>query len=160
MSVKKTASSPICLEIRSITCPWPKELHGSFDPVQQRLVLGACGGFPFSEAIKNLAELVKPGGCIQLIEPDQTSGIPDGPVMGQFIELVTWVFEAVGGHTRYPYGKKWLREAGVVDVEERSIPLFLGAQNKESNLVARNARSTADAMILLIRYVEVDVTFL
>lgn len=158
---KTKAPTPIHLEIQSITSPWPKEWHGTFDLVQQRLVLGACGSFPFGEAIKNLAGLLKPGGWIQLIEPDQTCGVADGPAMCQFIELVTWVIEAMGGHTRYASSiKQWLRDAGVVDVEERSIPLFLGALNPDRDLAERTARSTADAMIPLIRYAEGDVPIL
>jgi len=145
----------ISFQVQSITKPWPVEWKRSFDFVHQRLVLGACGSFPFGEAIRNLADLVKPGGWIQLIEPDQTCGITDGPAMRDFIRLVTFVFEDMGGHVRYAYDvKRWLQEAGMVDVEEFSIPLFLGASNSDKELARRTARSTADAMIPLLKYLE------
>ncbi|KAK8119956.1 uncharacterized protein PG998_004582 [Apiospora kogelbergensis] len=110
---KHGAPQPISLQIQSITQPWPSEWKHSFDLVHQRLVLGACGSFPHATAVRNLAELVKPGGWIQLIEPDQTCGIQDGPAMRDFIKLVTWVFERMGGHARYAYDvKRWLLDAG------------------------------------------------
>ncbi|RYP43673.1 hypothetical protein DL768_009791 [Monosporascus sp. mg162] len=146
----------ISLQTQSITEPWPQEWKGNFDLVQQRLVLGACGSFPFAEATKNLAELVRPGGWIQMIEPDQICGIDDGPAMRDFITLVTWVFEDMGGNARYAYDmKRWVQEAGIVDVEERSVPLFLGAKNPDPDLAKRTARSSADAMVPLLKYLEV-----
>ncbi|KAH6657450.1 S-adenosyl-L-methionine-dependent methyltransferase [Truncatella angustata] len=148
-------AGPITFQLQSITEPWPDEWHGSFDLVQQRLVLGACGKYPFATAIKSLADLVKPGGWVQLIEPDQTCGVEDGPAMRDFITLVTWVFEQMGGHTRYAYDvKHWLEDAGIVDVEERSVPLFLGAKILDEDLAKRTARSTADAMLPLLSFLE------
>ncbi|KAI1823900.1 S-adenosyl-L-methionine-dependent methyltransferase [Xylaria intraflava] len=152
---KNLDASSITFQIQSITSPWPQEWKRSFDLVHQRLVLGACGGFPFAEAIKNLSGLVKPGGWIQLVEPDQTCGISDGPAMRDFITLVTAVFEHMGGHVRYAYGiKTWLEEAGMVDIEERGIPLFLGAAIPDENLAKRTAWSTANAMLPLLKYFE------
>ncbi|KAI1422002.1 S-adenosyl-L-methionine-dependent methyltransferase [Xylaria sp. FL1777] len=152
---KDSSTSSISFHVQSITKAWPTEWKRSFDFVHQRLVLGACGSFPFDEAVDNLAELVKPGGWIQLIEPDQTCGITDGPAMRDFITLVTFVFEDMGGHVRYAYDvKRWLLEAGMVDVEERSIPLFLGASIPDKDLARRTARSTADAMLPLLKYLE------
>ncbi|KAK8044779.1 hypothetical protein PG993_004803 [Apiospora rasikravindrae] len=146
---------PISLQIQSITQPWPPEWKHSFDLVHQRLVLGACGNFPYETAIRNLAKLVKPGGWIQLVEPDQTCGVQDGPAMRDFIALVTWVFERMGGHARYAYHvKQWLQDAGVVDVEERSIPNFLGALVPDADLARRTARWTADAMMPLLKYTQ------
>ncbi|KAI0401585.1 S-adenosyl-L-methionine-dependent methyltransferase [Xylaria palmicola] len=152
---KSADSASVSFHVQSITKPWPQEWKQSFDLVQQRLVLGACGSFPFAEAVKNLTELVKPGGWIQLIEPDQTCGVTDGPAMRDFITLVSWVFENMGGNVRYAYEVKgWLQEAGMVEVEERSIPLFLGASIPDPELAKRTARSTADAMIPLLKYLE------
>ncbi|KAI3326351.1 S-adenosyl-L-methionine-dependent methyltransferase [Xylariaceae sp. AK1471] len=153
---KNEDSATVSFHVQSITKPWPQEWKRGFDLVQQRLVLGACGSFPFAESIKNLTELVKPDGWIQLIEPDQTCGVGDGPAMRDFITLVSWVFENMGGHVRYAYDiKGWLQEAGMVDIEERSIPLFLGAGIPDQELARRTARSTADAMIPLLKYLEV-----
>lgn len=75
--------------------------------------------------------------------------------MRDFITLVTVVFEHMGGHVRYAYDvKQWLQQAGMVDVEERSIPLFLGASISDQDLARRTARSTADAMIPMLKYLE------
>lgn len=155
---KDSLPSSIYLQIQSITEPWPEEWKGTFDLVQQRLTLGACGTFPHGQAVKNLAELVKPGGWIQLIEPDQTCGVKDGPAMNDFITLVTWVFDMMGGGARYAYDiKQWLQEAGLVNVKELSIPLFLGASVSDKGLAERTARSTADAMLPLLKYLKGNV---
>ncbi|KAF2972982.1 hypothetical protein GQX73_g505 [Xylaria multiplex] len=152
---KSSHASSISFRIQSITSAWPGEWTKSFDLVHQRLVLGACGSFPFPEAVKNLAALVKPGGWIELIEPDQTCGIGDGQAMRDFITLVTCVFEHMGGNVRYAYNiKRWLQEAGMIDIEERSIPLFLGTSIPDQDLARRTARSTADAMLPLLKYLE------
>lgn len=146
-------SSKITFTSQSIIKPWPSEWHNSFDLVHQRLVLGACGAFSHKEAIMNLAELVKPGGWIQMIEPDQVCGVNDGPAMHDFIVLVAWVFVSMGGTISYTaHIKEWLEDVGLTDVQERGIPLFLGAASPKRELAARTALSTAKAMEPLVLY--------
>ncbi|KAI0392799.1 S-adenosyl-L-methionine-dependent methyltransferase [Xylariaceae sp. FL0594] len=152
-----TSLPAITFQLQSISQPWPEDWNGTFDLVHQRLVLGGCGAaIPFGQAVRNLAALVRPGGWVQLVEPDQTCGVRDGPAMNNFLTLVTWVFEDMGGHARYAYGiAAWLREAGFEDVREESVPLFLGrAIRGDEELARRTARSTADAMVPLLKYVE------
>ncbi|MCJ1380197.1 hypothetical protein MMC17_003300 [Xylographa soralifera] len=146
-------ASNIIFKSQSIIQPWPVEWHNSFDLVHQRLVLGACGAFPHREAVTNLAGLLKPGGWIQMIEPDQVSGVNDGPAMHDFIELVSWVFVSMGGTVSYAaHIGEWLKDLGFTDVQERGIPLFLGAANPKKELIARTALSTAKAMEPLVAY--------
>ncbi|MCJ1352281.1 MAG: hypothetical protein MMC33_002265 [Icmadophila ericetorum] len=139
---------------QSIKEPWPSKWHNSFDLVHQRLVLGACGSFSHKQAVKNLIELVKPGGWIQMIECDQVCGINDGPAMHEFIDLVSWVFVSVMGGTISYAGhlKEWMEELGLTDVQDRGVPLLLGAANPKKELAARTALSTALAMEPLIAY--------
>ena len=89
-----------------------------------------------------------------MIECDQVCGINDGPAMHEFIVLVSWVFVSVMSGTISYAGhlKEWMEEIGLEKVQDRGIPLFLGATNPKKELVPRTALSTAQAMEPLIAY--------
>ena len=146
-------TSNITLTTQSITKPWPPSWQRTFDLVHQRLVLGACGPFPHLTAVQNLAALVKPGGWLQIIECDQVCGVADGPAMHDFIVLVSWVFVSMGGSVSYAaHVREWMEAAGLTEVQERGIPLFLGRANEDEELGRRTALSTARAMEPLVAY--------
>ena len=89
-----------------------------------------------------------------MIECDQVCGINDGPAMHEFIDLGAWVFVSVMGGTISYAGhlKEWMEERGLTDVQDRGVPLLLGAANPKKELAARTALSTALAMEPLIAY--------
>lgn len=65
-----TPPSGLTYQVQDITKPWPADFINSFDFIHSRLGLGGCGPFGPENAVKNMIELVKPGGWIQLDEMD------------------------------------------------------------------------------------------
>ncbi|EON65501.1 hypothetical protein W97_04739 [Coniosporium apollinis CBS 100218] len=124
-------------QVQNINEPWPQDWHGTFDVVHQRLALVNAG--PVAQtAVTRLAELVKPGGWIQLIEGENVSAEGNGPAMHDFATLLKSTFAFMGVSSKYPREiHAWLREAGFVDVQERVVDVYYGASNPSPQF-ARN----------------------
>lgn len=125
--------------------PWPEDWNSRFDLVHQRFVLVA-GGPKQKEVLESLGELVKPGGWIQLIEA--TNVIPEtcGPVMHSFVKVMNGVFKVMGADLKLTERiPEWLEGAGFIDVEDRIVPLKLGAKNPDATLARRGVFSTTSA---------------
>lgn len=56
------------MQVQDINKPWPESWNNTFDFVHQTLVLFQAGAKQ-RDAINSLAKLVKPGGYIELMEP-------------------------------------------------------------------------------------------
>ena len=67
--------------------PFPIDLRNSFDFAHQRNVLPGTYGVPLKQAVQNLADTIKPGGWIQLVELDDDV-LPQskGPAYGTFLK--------------------------------------------------------------------------
>ncbi|KAF2690568.1 hypothetical protein K458DRAFT_411950, partial [Lentithecium fluviatile CBS 122367] len=136
--------------VHNISEPWPKEEHGTFDFVHQRLTLPGGAPTPLPQVLKHLFDLVKPGGWIQLVEAEQT-GPESGPVFHEFLSLVRALFNATGAGCDYAaHMKEWLRELGAVDLYEIRVNMAFGAKNEKPKLAEGSARCTAQAMDGLI----------
>lgn len=135
---------------QSVTDPWTREWDSSFDLVHQRLVLAACDSASSKRAVAALFSMVKPGGWIQLLECDHSGGftaeqMAQYPATVKFGELVTNALAASGKSGQHGlFLKKWLREAGAVDIIETKLDCPVGAiaatpelkESTKSNLLA------------------------
>ncbi|KAL1604782.1 hypothetical protein SLS60_004322 [Paraconiothyrium brasiliense] len=132
---------------------WPSSEHAKYDIVHQRLSLpGAAPHAPLRTAVKNLFDLVKPGGWIQLVEAEQL-GPNSGPVFEQFLDLVKLVFDTTGAGWKYAQEMKgWLEEAGAVDVQEVSVDMAFGAAHTDAVLAEKGATCTAGAIAGLVMH--------
>ncbi|KAG9230918.1 hypothetical protein BJ875DRAFT_487491 [Amylocarpus encephaloides] len=125
-------------QIADINKPWPEEWKRGFDIVHQRLAI-ASGGAGAKQAIENLAELVKPGGWIQLVEAGHTfDDAEEGTAMRHFIQLILDLYAFMGVPEKVgDQLKPWLEGSGFVNVQERTIDCYMGAMNPDPDL-ARN----------------------
>lgn len=131
--------------------PWQSSEHYKYDIVHQRLSLpGAAPHASLLTAVKNMFDLVKPGGWIQLVEAEQV-GPDSGPVFEQFLDLVKLVFNTTGAGWTYAQDLKgWLEEAGAVDVQEVSVDMAFGAAHPNPVLAEKGATCTAEAISGLV----------
>ncbi len=105
---------------------------------------------PLKQAVQNLFALVKPGGWIQLVEAEQT-GPNSGPVFAQFLDLVKLVFETTGAGSTYAGNlRRWVEEAGAIDVGEVAVDMAFGAAHQEKALAEKGATCTAGAVAGLV----------
>jgi hypothetical protein len=138
--------SNITLYEQSISKPWPTSWHSSFDLVHQRLTLPGAGTFPLSQVVRNLVELVKPGGWIQLVEAEQIIAEDDGPVMKGFLNLIRSVFEYTGAGWTYARELEgWLRDAGCTDVQTKMVEKYLGAKHPDPVLAEKGVNTCRNA---------------
>jgi len=136
----------------NVAHPWPTDLHSQYDIVHQRLSLPGAAPGSLSESIKNLYDLVKIGGWIQLVEAEQT-GPDSGPVFGQFLDLVKQVFDTSGAGWKYASQMKtWLQEAGAVDIHEVTVDMTFGAANGDEVLAEKGATCTSGAVAGLVMH--------
>ncbi|KAI1421989.1 hypothetical protein F5Y12DRAFT_661069 [Xylaria sp. FL1777] len=139
-------------QIQDVNKPWPADWKESFDFVHQRLVLVAAGSTQ-REALQSLGELVKPGGWIQLIEATNVLPEDSGPVMHSFVKVMNAVFDVMGADLAVTEKiPQWLEEAGFVDVHEKTVPMNLGAVNRDPTLASRGVFSTSAAATGLSKF--------
>ncbi|CAI6334454.1 unnamed protein product [Periconia digitata] len=138
--------------IHNISKPWPETELGTFDLVHQRLTLPGGAPTPLATIVRQLFDLVKPGGWIQLVEAEQTG--PDaGSVFHEFLGLVRALFDATGAGWHYADNlKQWLEDAGAVDVHDMTVNMGFGKKNENPDLAAGSARCTAQAMEGLVMH--------
>lgn len=122
--------------VQTVTSPWPASWTSTFDFIHQRLVLSNIPPQSALPAIENLSKLLKPGGYIQLVEPDASSYEgEDRPAHRKLIAVYKEVWEKMGGNVRPgPDLKRWLEEAGLERVEEKVVELNLGAISENKAL--------------------------
>ena len=138
----------VTLVIQSITKPWPLEMRDSFDLVHQRFAFPAAGKFPVVDVVMNLIGLVKPGGWIQLIETDHSSGAENATTaMGRFGQLTKEVFGIMGvNYMEALRIQGWFHDAGLEEIEERVVEVQLGARNKNPDMAGRSICNLANVV--------------
>ncbi|KAI0163255.1 cytochrome P450 [Pestalotiopsis sp. NC0098] len=104
------------------------------------------GGANQEQALHALGALVKLGRWIQVIEA--TNELPEGcgPVMQAFVNVMNGVFRFMGADLKLADKMPgWLRGTGFVDIQDRIVPLRLGASNPDASLAAQGVFSTSAA---------------
>ncbi|KAH0565966.1 hypothetical protein GP486_000634 [Trichoglossum hirsutum] len=136
---------------QSITELWPLEWSDSFDLVHQRLVLPAVSPEIARETVYNLVKMVKPGGYIQLVEPD-ISAIGKGianetPAQHKYAEINDQVFSMTGGNIKPgPYLREWLEACDLEEIEDRELDLGTGVRGKNTAM----AESSIENMLKMV----------
>ncbi|KAI9857133.1 MAG: hypothetical protein M1813_008624 [Trichoglossum hirsutum] len=138
-------------ECQSITEPWPLEWSDSFDLVHQRLVLPVVSPEVAREAVHNLVNMVKPGGFIQLVEPD-ISAIGKGivnetPAQHKYAEMNNQVFSITGGNIKPgPHLREWLEACNLEGIEDCQLDLGTGVRSKDTVM----AESSIENMLRMV----------
>ncbi|KAF2728829.1 S-adenosyl-L-methionine-dependent methyltransferase, partial [Polyplosphaeria fusca] len=124
-----STSSNFSYHVQDINKPWPSTWTSSFDLVHQRLVLSAS---PQPEAVvKAMADLVKPGGWIEFMEPKDLLADDAGPMAKMNATLFRDLFKGLGTYYGLPEQfADWLRESGFEEVQERVFECRLGAKQE------------------------------
>ena len=113
-----------------MTSAWPAGWNGTFDLVHQRMALPAASTAAVRGALDGFVRLLKPGGWIQLVEPDHS--VYKGPAMEAFFRLLCDLFAYMGTDSNYaPSLRGWFEEMGLVDVGEKVFDVPLGKANEE-----------------------------
>ena len=152
------ASSPSTISYikQDIKAPLPPSWKSSFDLVNMRMILIAAGSGSAQHAVVNEhIELVKPGGWIQIGDCDRICPTPvaENPRYHDMFACIRAVCQASGADPlEAPKMKKWLEEAGLEDVQERTAMRAVGKRNVDQDLGSEGiqadlviARGFADA---------------
>lgn len=129
----------ITLLEQSITRPWPREWTASFDLVHQRMALPAAGTQVVEKTLEAFYDLIKPGGWIQLVEPDHS--ISKGPAMADFYRLLGDTFTFMGTSTAYgPRLMELLGRLGFEELEEKIFDILIGKLNTSEEMEIKSIR--------------------
>ncbi|KAI1479755.1 S-adenosyl-L-methionine-dependent methyltransferase [Daldinia eschscholtzii] len=131
------------LQIQDINEPWPESWKSTFDYVHQTLVLFQAGPKQH-EAIHSLGELVKPGGWIELMEPQyDTSSENNEPAFKQFLDMMSELWAMRGTKSDFAAGLEGMvKDAGFVDVKSVLLPIGIGPKHKNPELADVSVEST------------------
>ncbi|KAJ5158332.1 uncharacterized protein N7500_007983 [Penicillium coprophilum] len=122
------------LLVQNSVGPFPDSWAQTFDLVHQRFTLS---GIPnYKDCVSALLSLVKPGGWIQLVEPEDMSSEPNGPQVKLFADLVKMFALNSGSDLGFQNGglESALREAGFIRVGNMVAPVCFGAECPDPSL--------------------------
>ncbi|KAI1097709.1 S-adenosyl-L-methionine-dependent methyltransferase [Jackrogersella minutella] len=123
----------VSLHIHDINKPWPEPWGSTFDFVHQTLVLFQAGPNQ-REALASLARLVKPGGWIELMEPQYGNG-ENATAAVQFGDMVRELWGMSGTKPDFAADLEGLlTDAGFVDVASVLLPVGVGPKHKDPAL--------------------------
>jgi hypothetical protein len=129
----------ISLSTQSMTQPWPEEWNSRFDLVHQRMALAAANKGAIKDTMRAFVNLVKPGGWIQMVEPDHS--VSQGPAMAEFFRLLSDVFKFMETGPDYaPQLKTWLTNLGMENVEEKIFDVPIGKNSPSDELCIKSSR--------------------
>ncbi|KAI8966100.1 S-adenosyl-L-methionine-dependent methyltransferase [Daldinia sp. FL1419] len=133
----------INLQIQDINEPWPESWKSTFDYVHQTLVLFQAGPKK-REAISSLGELVKPGGWIELMEPQyEATDESHGPAYKQFLDMLSELWAMRGTNSSFAAElEDMVKDAGFVDVQSVLLPIGIGPKHKDPKLADISVQST------------------
>jgi hypothetical protein len=145
--------------VQDINKPWPSSFVNHFDLVHQRLGL-ASSGLATKDVVKNMCELVKPGGWIQLVEAEDKVAEEDGEKWKCAVQVMRDIFTSVG--TRYGFVeelKEWLEEFGFVDTEELVFETRFGKKNGDGRLNEMGIWASERSVEGLVRFAKGKLIF-
>ncbi|CAI6331131.1 unnamed protein product [Periconia digitata] len=133
------------LHLQRADSPWPRSWLRRFDYVHQRLVLPGIQFMPLSDVVKNLCELVKPGGWIELLEQNHNS--PRAGGLAKAEAMICEMFTIQG--TGHDYGlrmKGWLQDAGMEDIHEQVFDVPVGPLNPNPEMAEKSVEQVTNAI--------------
>lgn len=135
---------------QSIREPFPAEWQGTFDLVHQRLVMAAASPpqTTVTSVTAALADLLRPGGWLQLVELDNDCVAENGPALRRLLQYHQQNSAAGGlGPNISVHLVSAMREAGLRNVEMRAVDVYYGALNKGGEeLRMKSTRSLLDVV--------------
>ena len=127
--------SRLDLRHHDVRTPFPESWgwKNSFDLVHQRLLVWGIGANEWSTVLKNLADVVKPGGTIQLVEAEWvlSSYTDDQVQQKKLAQVQKWSTESSGMDVHI--WKKFpdlLKPFGFRNIKEETFSLGYGATSK------------------------------
>ncbi|KAM3511779.1 hypothetical protein MY11210_004599 [Beauveria gryllotalpidicola] len=141
-----TAPEGIVLQVQRIDGHWPQSWLASFDFVHQRLVLPGCEYCTAAEAVKNLCNLAKPGGWVQIMEQDHNP-LLDPQALDKAESMIREIFTTNGFGYDYPLRMKgWMEDAGMKHVREEIIDVPVGALNHNPEMAQKSTWQISSAL--------------
>jgi hypothetical protein len=129
----------VSLHVQSITHEWPVDQKNRFDYVHQRLTLPGAGKTPVKDCVARLAELLKPGGWVELVEAVFDRENSNGPALQRFEAIMIQMLNTVGVGSAYAVPlKTYLEESGLANASEKVFDIPYGAACRDQNVAAKS----------------------
>lgn len=103
---------------------------------------------------KNFFRMTKPGGWIQLGEAILSGSADAGPASRDFYALMQAVFVHLGQDPHFAENslRKWLEDAGYVDIHEKTIKPYVGKSQPDPKLREATIKSSCFAIAGLLGF--------
>ncbi|KAI1084741.1 S-adenosyl-L-methionine-dependent methyltransferase [Whalleya microplaca] len=132
----------ISMQIQDINKQWPESWDATFDYVHQTLVLFQAGP-GLREVIGSLVKLVKPGGWIELMEPEYKLNDDDGTAYKQFHNMLCELWAMRGTKSDFAASLEGIiKDAGFKDVKSVLLPIGIGPKTKDAQMANTSVEST------------------
>ncbi|KAI1101880.1 hypothetical protein F4804DRAFT_314746 [Jackrogersella minutella] len=133
---------------QSIKESFPEAWKGTFDLVHQRLVMAAAGPERTpSFVVQNLADMLKEGGWLQMVEV-ATAPLPQNPAsQNQYIDMLDTLYANLYAGTEYKKLNLWstlpqeMEAAGLKNVQKQEVIVSYGAAVANPYIRERSLRT-------------------
>ncbi|KAL1593217.1 hypothetical protein SLS60_010825 [Paraconiothyrium brasiliense] len=107
--------------VQDATKSWPEEWSGKFDLVHQRFAMAVARSAPDTRLlVQRLADMVKPGGWIQLVDLQDWRSDTDGPAWQEYFICLRDMIKCIGSSLQgIESAKGWFEELGLVDIQKK-----------------------------------------
>ncbi|KAI9875173.1 MAG: hypothetical protein M1830_008793 [Pleopsidium flavum] len=129
-------------EVQNLIEPFPAQWKGAFDLVHQRFIISLFPDREFATVLRSLIDCVKPGGWIQLVEPDfgtPVSEPADKAIAFQTIHKLTG--QVMADNHRAARLATSLAEEGMIDVSIEIFDMIAGNAHPDPELGARGRQN-------------------
>ncbi|GJC77430.1 methyltransferase psoC [Colletotrichum liriopes] len=118
----------ICYVTQDVCDPPAAALRGQFDMTHVRNVLHSTQKSGIDQAVANLSDTLAPGGWLQIMEMDMTSGQPKQPqALQDLIQIIGYMFEKQGLDRHYARKiPDSMKKAGLENVTVETVECGIG----------------------------------
>ncbi|KAL9125539.1 MAG: hypothetical protein Q9217_005278 [Psora testacea] len=134
-------------EIQNLTEPFPAQWKCAFDLVHQRFIISLFPDREFTTVLRSLIDCVKPGGWIQLVEPDfgtPVSEPADKTIAFQMIHRLT--AQVMADNHRAAKLSNGLAENGMINVCVEKVDMIAGNAHPDSEIGARGKQNLSSIL--------------
>lgn len=126
------------LVVQDLAKPFPQDWEASFDLVHQRFILPSFNDELINTVLSNLISCVRPGGYIQIVEPDVTARVSD-PRAEAFENMQKISERVMNNPNATPKVLDFFKKSGLVEIGLETFDMVVGdkAPNREAGIQGR-----------------------
>jgi hypothetical protein len=138
---------------QSIQDPFPQAWLGTFDIIHQRLVMAAAAPDTSPVAVvQRLADLLRHGGWLQMVEVVTEPVATNPPSVNQYIDMLATLYSNLYAGTEYQASNPWallphhMETVGLKNVHKEIVEVRYGALVEDASVQRKSMETATDGV--------------